>query len=60
MRVLRADLALCLDPVWPVDKEWIGGAATIGLAFPPFERRVASERPTPRVVVEMSWSAEFV
>ena len=55
-----ADLALGLDALGPVHEERVGDAAAVGLALPPAERRVAGERPAPRVVVEVLRPAQFV
>ena len=60
VRVLRADLALGLDALRPVDDERIADAAAVGLALPAAERRVAGEGPAPRVVVEVLRPAELV
>ena len=60
VRVLAADLALGLDALGPVHDEPVGDAAAVGLPLPPPERRVARERPAPRVVVEVLGAAEVV
>src|SRR5690348_18197898 len=60
MSILRANFALGSDAPWPVDDEGVTGAATIGLALPAAERRVAGPGPTPRVVVERLGPAQLV
>src|SRR5207247_5857588 len=58
--VLRADVALALDPLRPGDDERVAGAAAVGLPLPAAKRRVARPRPAPRVVVEMLRAADLV
>src|SRR5262245_25814586 len=53
VRVLRADFSFGPDAFRPVDQERIADTTPIGLPFPTTEGRVAGERPTPRVVVEI-------
>ena len=58
--VLRADFALGLDALGPVDDERVADAAAIGLALPAAEGRVARPGPAPRVVVEVLRPAEVI
>ena len=51
VHVLAAILALRFDAVRPVDDERVGHAALVHLTLPAAERRVAGDRPAPRVVV---------
>ena len=60
VRVLGAHLALGLDARRPGDDEGVAGAAAVGLALPAAERRVAGQRPAPRVVVEVLGAADLV
>src|SRR5215467_15465739 len=51
---------LALMPFWPMNEEGIRNAAAIGLALPSPERRVARERPAPRVVIEVFGTTKIV
>src|SRR5437667_6666953 len=58
--VLRADLALCLDPFGPMYDKRVAGATAIGLAFPAAERGITRPGPTPGIVVEGFWPTYLV
>ena len=53
-------LAARRDARRPVDDQRIGDAALVRLALPPAERRVAGDRPAPRVVVVQPRAADVV
>src|ERR1700756_795861 len=43
-----------------MNDERIADATAVGLAFPAAEWRIAREGPTPGIVIEGAWTAEFV
>ena len=51
---------LALISLRPGDDEWIAGAAPVGLALPPPERRVPGPCPAPRVMVEEPGAAQLI
>ena len=51
---------VCVMPLRPADDERVRGPAAVGLALPAPKRRVARERPAPRVVVEVLRPADLV
>src|SRR5687768_16695310 len=60
MTELRAYFALRFDALRPAHDEGIRHAATIRFALPAPERRIASVRPAPRIVIEVFRSADVV
>ena len=60
VRVLGPDLTLGLDAFRPVDDERVADATAIGFTLPAPERRIACERPAPRIVIEIFRPANIV
>ena len=60
MGVLATQLAAARNPSGPVHDQRVGDATLVHLALPSPERRVAGDRPSPRVVVVAPWPAELV